>query len=730
MFGIADRAVGVALVAAIMGWGPLAAPADEGEGDSRRLFHSDFEQTGGTPDWPAGWPRIAAASWEVEDGNRFIRLQSGEPGQLVLLYREIPLPPGVEALELSWRQRIKGLKRGDEPWYDARILMEFLDESRTRIPPNPPTPSRNSDTGDWEARTIRFNVPEGARRLKFMPALFRVRSGIFDLDDVTLRSIPRLPSGGDTAVEQRNRAAVPRFQEDGNLIANGSLELDSQGDGVPDHWGGPAPHVRYITEEGNTFVRISAKPGEVAMVYRTVEVPPETGALELSWRWRVQDLRPGAKPWYDARLLLKLLDADGKPTSPQPAAPYTRRSTGEWQKRTHRFLVGEGTVVMEFMPTLFRVETGTMDIDDISLKPIDPTPLRAQAREKAAKDAALRVEAEEPRRERWPPELKVVGNRLRDPAGNEVWLQGVNIASLEWNPRGENVLKSARVALEDWKANAIRLPVKEEYWFGPEAEAYRRLVDDAITIIANRGAYAILDLHRFRAPRQEHLEFWRDAATRYRNHPAVLFDVFNEPHGISWEVWRHGGYVPIKEQPADEDAFLSPEERVKNGLGFMSVGMQALVDGIRAVGARNIVAAGGLDWAYDLSGVLNGYALDERENGNGIMYATHVYPWKRNWQKSFLEAAAVYPILVGEVGGDTKKMSWLPAEVQEDVETWAPDILGLIQKHRLHYTAWCFHPRATPRLLLDWEYTPTPFWGQLVRDAMAGREFGIHHGLR
>ena len=80
--------------------------------------------------------------------------------------------------------------------------------------------------------------------------------------------------------------------------------------------------------------------------------------------------------------------------------------------------------------------------------------------------------------------------------------------------------------------------------------------------------------------------------------------------------------------------------------------------------------------AYDLSGVLNGYALEDA-SGNGIMYSTHVYPWKKGWQKSFLDAAAKYPIFVGEVGADVKKMDFLPLEVQEDPYTWVPDMLGV-----------------------------------------------------
>jgi len=50
---------------------------------------------------------------------------------------------------------------------------------------------------------------------------------------------------------------------------------------------------------------------------------------------------------------------------------------------------------------------------------------------------------------------------------------------------------------------------------------------------------------------------------------------------------------------------------------------------------------------------------------------------------------------------------------------------GLVQKYHLNFTAWSFHTRATPSLLLDWAYTPTPFWGQFLKDALAGKEFEL-----
>jgi hypothetical protein len=255
------------------------------------------------------------------------------------------------------------------------------------------------------------------------------------------------------------------------------------------------------------------------------------------------------------------------------------------------------------------------------------------------------------------------------------------------------------------------------------------LVDNVVTLAANRGAYVMLDLHRFRAPKRAHVQFWKEVATKYRSHPAVLFELFNEPHGTSWEVWRNGGFVEDKNAPADEDAFLTPEEKARNAKGFHAVGMQALVDAVRSTGAKNIVVAGGLDWAYDLSGIVEGFALDER-GGNGLMYAAHIYAQKRDWLGKVLIVADKYPLIVSELGANTKKFTFMPAEAQEDAETWVPRVLGFIQQHKLHWTAFSFHPGSAPMLISDWQYTPTPEWGLPAKRALSGESFSPPQKLR
>lgn len=316
------------------------------------------------------------------------------------------------------------------------------------------------------------------------------------------------------------------------------------------------------------------------------------------------------------------------------------------------------------------------------------------------------------------PALHVAGRELKTADGRVVRLQGVNIASLEWSNAGDReLLRSAQVAANDWHCNALRLPLAQDRWFGKAdgqtdgGASYRQIVDDFVQFAALKGCYTILDLHwsdagvwgkaigQHKMPDPNSVTFWQSAARRYGRAPEVLFDLYNEPRDVSWDIWKNGGTVTEKdEKTGTETTYATP-------------GMQKLAAIVRAAGAKNVLVIGGLDWAYDLSGVTRGYALTDK-NGSGIVYSAHIYPWKTDWDGKVGVAADKYPVLIGEVGCE-------PDSKNEDPAVWAPKVLAFIEKRRLHWTAWCFHPSASPRLLQNFDnYAPTPFWGVPVKNAL------------
>ncbi len=524
--------------------------------------------------------------------------------------------------------------------------------------------------------------------------------------------------------------------EETNLLSNGDFETAKAGAETPKDW--PMPQgVSWLEEDGNHFLRLEAVPDKMITVYRELPLKGAPKAMKLTFRARVNDLQRGKANWHDGRVILELRDADDKKMSPATGAPGTRSFKGTskgWEQNEVEFIVPEDAVKLVVMPSMFSAASGSYDLDDMVLVAVDPQPIleaQAVAAAKKAQDVATRAAKVKPQvpvtpADKLPPMLHVEGNLIKDANGKEVWLQGVAIPSMGWAAGGERILESTEKAIDDWKANVLRLAVKENFWngVGPYQQdggaGYRQLVDDVVNLASSKGAYVVIDLHRFRAPEPAHAAFWTDVATKYKNHPAVIFELFNEPHDISWEVWRDGGFVST-EKKKDTDALTENKEKLK---GFESIGMQALVDAVRNTGAKNIVIVGGLDWSYTLEGVLNGFALNDRD-GNGIVYSTHVYSWKSGWKKAFMDAAEKYPIFIGECGAPQQRMEFIPESMHEDPSTWVPDFLGLVQKHKYHWTAWSFHPKASPVLLKDWTFEPNDYWGLPAKEALAGKKFEL-----
>lgn len=172
--------------AAFLGVG-LSSFAASTDGDYL-LPDGSFEKPDASGEWPRDWPKGRNVSWETEAGNWFLRLTSTEPGATVSLFRQISLPPGTRAIELTFRRRVTGLVVGEQPWYDARVVLNFKDASGKKTPAAR-MPYTQRDTAGWQTVVHQLRTPEGAVTMEFMPSLFRVKAGVFDLDDIVVKAI-------------------------------------------------------------------------------------------------------------------------------------------------------------------------------------------------------------------------------------------------------------------------------------------------------------------------------------------------------------------------------------------------------------------------------------------------------------------------------------------------------------------------------------------------------------
>jgi endoglucanase len=307
------------------------------------------------------------------------------------------------------------------------------------------------------------------------------------------------------------------------------------------------------------------------------------------------------------------------------------------------------------------------------------------------------------------PRLTTSANRIiRADTGEPVRLRGVNRSGLEYcEPDEQGFLSAAaisrseiRTIVEEWGANVIRLPFNQDWALrgraGWPAEAYRGALDQVIFWASGFGAYTILDLQWLDAdttyggernfiaplPNRHSIELWNLLAARYRNEPAVLYDIYSEPHDrLSDDPY------PLK----GEDGIVYPLNRYTVTMAEWQPWARRLIAEIRSVHAGALVFVSGIDWGYDLRGI----SLEMPH----LAYSTHVYPVKRTaWSEAFGHLANRVPVFAAEWGGG-----------DGDIE-WAGRLLDYFDTLEMGWTAWSWHDAP----LLVERYTPTSF-GRIVR---------------
>jgi len=211
--------------------------------------------------------------------------------------------------------------------------------------------------------------------------------------------------------------------------------------------------------------------------------------------------------------------------------------------------------------------------------------------------------------------------------------------------------------------------------------------------------YVILDLH-WNAPgtrpaldQQQMADadhapaFWRSVASAYQDDHGVLFDLYNEPHDISWRCWRDGC-------------------RLRSG--WRTAGMRALLAAVRSTGATQPVLIGGLGWSGDLRGWWRWHPIDP---DRALVAAFHTYGdgscvGAPCWTASIAGVYRHVPLATGELG----EYDCQPTYVSGYMD-WA-DARGI------SYLGWAWNVTTCssgPDLISDYAGTPTPF-GQAVHD--------------
>jgi hypothetical protein len=313
--------------------------------------------------------------------------------------------------------------------------------------------------------------------------------------------------------------------------------------------------------------------------------------------------------------------------------------------------------------------------------------------------------------------LAVVGNHLVDGNGKVVALYGVNrVGALYPCVQGWGTIDgpsdgNAVAAIASWHANAVRLQLNEDCWLGingvnpaTSGSSYQTAVVNYVNLLHQGGLYVILALswsapgtalstgQPVMADADHAPAFWQSVASVFHSDPAVLFDLYSTPHGISWGCWLNGCAT------AD---------------GWQAAGMQSLVNAVRGTGAGQPLVLEGLNWGSDLSGWLLNKPTDPN---NALVAGFHESnsggcATQTCWTTTVFPVAQAVPVVTGELGENDCAHGFIDSYM-----AWA-DLNGVGYLGST-WEAWANACASGPALISAYDGTPTAY-GIGLRDHLA-----------
>jgi endoglucanase len=235
-------------------------------------------------------------------------------------------------------------------------------------------------------------------------------------------------------------------------------------------------------------------------------------------------------------------------------------------------------------------------------------------------------------------QLHVCGTKLCNEQNQAIQLKGMSSHGIQWYGwQGSNTEKaclttaSLDTLANTWKASIIRISMYvQEGGYETNPTAFTNQVNALIDEATKRGIYAIVDWHML-TPGDPNVNlskaktFFTAIATAHKNNNNLLYEIANEPNGVSWSS-------------------------IKNYA-------DALIPVIRAIDNKTVILVGTTAWSS--LGVSEGQSsqdiINNPLNYPNIMYTFHFYAasHRDNYLNEVDKASNVLPIFVTEFGTQT-----------------------------------------------------------------------------
>jgi endoglucanase len=224
-------------------------------------------------------------------------------------------------------------------------------------------------------------------------------------------------------------------------------------------------------------------------------------------------------------------------------------------------------------------------------------------------------------------QLRVCGTKLCNESGQTVQLKGMSTHGIQWFPNCYTDA-SLDVLAKEWNSDLFRISMYvQEQGYETDPAGFTTRVNNLVEEATERGMYALIDFHiltpgdpAFNLERAK--TFFAQVSARHANKKNVIYEIANEPNGVSW--------AQIKNY-ADQ-----------------------VIPVIRANDPDGVVIVGTRGWSS--LGVSEGSNSSEIVNNpvsaSNVMYAFHYYAasHKDNYRAEVERAAASLPLFVTEFG--------------------------------------------------------------------------------